>query len=176
MSTALSIKGKTQANDAVTSTINYVNPNATNAQLQSLASAMNALTTNTIVDVTRIDKNSLTGAVTKLPRNAYLTLNNSSDPITSIAGSTISRDASSPTIINVYYDDNESEYEELWLAHGTNNIDYTISWNSRGTTAGLGNIYIANTENEASADELKIYIPEDSTYQSATLTLTITAE
>lgn len=179
MSTSLSIKGKTQANDGVTSTINYVNPNATNAQLQSLASAMNALTTNTITDVTRIDKNSLTAAVTKLPRNAYLTLENgSSDPVTTIRSSDIGTTLQTTLQLNIHYDDQAGEYEEISIGKTGSSVEYYITWMARtgDEEYNEGMISFLRGSQDLTAETIKIYIPEDSTYQAATITLTITAE
>lgn len=45
--TNLIIKAKTSNQKNVTTTISYVNPNATTAQLVELANALNALTSNT---------------------------------------------------------------------------------------------------------------------------------
>ena len=169
MSTALSIKGKTQANDAVTSTINYVNPNATNEQLTSLASAMNALTTNTIVDVTRIDKNSLTNAVTKQPRN--LTLRQSS-----VAWSSISSDITEPTIIEL----TGSGIEKGTKAY----LDISYSGVSAGGelfaglliegSDGSGIMLVRSVQTNSPINEVEIFVPETDTYQAATVTLTIT--
>lgn len=174
MSTALSIKGKTQANDAVTSTINYVNPNATNAQLQSLASAMNDLTTNTIVDVTRIDKNSLTSAVTKLPRNAKIT-NAEDQEITSIAASSLAQDIGDigDSTFNIVYNDS-AEAMPIQVAVTDQYTLYLTRATARGTGAAGGLMIVSIGENTAT--EIKLYIPEDATYQSAELTLSITAD
>ncbi len=175
MSTALSIKGKTQANDAVTSTINYVNPNATNAQLQSLASAMNDLTTNTIVDVTRIDKQSLTGAVTKLPRNAYLTMSGESTPITSIKSSLISDDTTDPTILDLHYDEQQGMYDwNISLTLNSTNYYYTCNGRISGSP-NEGALYILKATADNKAETVKVTIAENEQYQAAELTLTITA-
>lgn len=178
MSTSLSIKGKTQANEGVTSTINYVNPNATNAQLQSLASAMNALTTNTITDVTRIDKNSLTAAVTKLPRNAYLTASGGSTAITSVRASEVGQTLEEPLILDIYYEDQAGEFEEISIGKPVESTAYYVNWYGRtGPTAQepAGGLFILR-EAGTEAATFNINIPEDSTYQAATITLTITAE
>lgn len=172
MSTALSIKGKTQANDAVTSTINYVNPNATNEQLQSLASAMNALTTNTIVDVTRIDKNSLTAAVTKLPRNLALSQS-------SIAWSAISSDTGNPTTITLTGNGLSADVTGYVDALGYNTTSDNSGFLMAGLTfssdnSGIFLVRYAQTGDASPTDTVKIFIPEDNTYQAATVTLTIT--
>ena len=97
MSRSLSIKGKTQANTALTTTINYVNPNATDEQLVSLATAFNGLTTNTLGDISRIDKESLTNVIPKLPRNIQL-LNIEQQPITQIQASSIGELSATTTL------------------------------------------------------------------------------
>ena len=173
MSTALSIKGKTQANDAVTSTINYVNPAATNAQLQSLASAMNALTTNTIVDVTRIDKNSLTAAVPKLSRNLALAQS-------SIAWSSISTDVNNPTSINVTGNalDEGKAYLDIKynLITGDEGFLYAnLALASEGETSAIMLVRAPDSAGtETPTDKIEIFMPETNTYQAATVTLTIT--
>lgn len=177
MSTALSIKGKTQANDGVTSTINYVNPNATNAQLVSLATAMNNLTTNTVADITRIDKNSLTSAVTKLPRNAYLTAQGASTAITSVKASDVGQTFDEPLILDIHYEDQAGEYEEIAISKPAEHTSYYVNWYGRTGTGQepVGALFIMR-ETGTEAAEYNIYIPEDSAYQAATITLTITAE
>lgn len=171
MSTALSIKGKTQANDAVTSTINYVNPNATNEQLQSLASAMNALTTNTIVDVTRIDKNSLTATVTKLPRNAYLTLQDQIEHVTSIKYSEVSQSIDEPTAFTLHCDGTFNDKE---VTYSGTALGMFINAFATGDTNGT--IFLVKMDGTMDRSDIKITIPENETYQSAELTLTVTAE
>lgn len=98
MSTSLSIKGKTQSDESTTATVNYVNPNATNGQLVSLATALNNLTTNTITDVTKISKESLTDS-SKLSRELFFssTSNPPGTRIESITISSISTDIEDPT-------------------------------------------------------------------------------
>lgn len=81
--TSIAIRSKDTSDTTGTTTINYVNPEATSAQLQSLAGAFNDLTTNTIVDVTRIDKQVLGSEVAKLPRN--LTVNKTGETASTAA-------------------------------------------------------------------------------------------
>lgn len=103
MATNISIKGKTQKGDSITTTVNYVNPEATNEQLQSLASALNALTTNTIADVTRIDKTSLTNSG-KSPRNLTIINGETEQEQTNVAWSTISTDTAFGTTFYITSD------------------------------------------------------------------------
>lgn len=88
--TAIAMRTKDSSGTMGTTTINYVNPEATSSQLQSLASAFNNLTTNTLVDVTRIDKQVLGSEIEKLPRNAYFSNNSdTTTPITTLSAATI---------------------------------------------------------------------------------------
>lgn len=166
MSTALSIKGKTQANDAVTSTINYVNPNATNAQLVSLATAMNNLTTNTVADITRIDKNSLTNTVEKLPRNMAL------DQAT-VAGGDISTNPTSPTELTIT--GNALSSADLRVSKPTENAGFVfVDWSLMAGSITVAIVKESGTP--LSASEIVFELPETDTYQAASVTLTITAE
>lgn len=170
MSTSLSIKGKTQANDAVTSTINYVNPNATAAQLVSLATAMNNLTTNTVSDITRIDKNSLTNTVEKLPRNLTVS------PAT-ISYATIATSVDDSTDITITGSGLDFSKLQVSFARdeGTTGA-VAFGWYGSSDTEG---ILFAIKEANASIGMIAtgvvtLTFPEDSTYQAATATLTIT--
>lgn len=179
MSTSLSIKGKTQGNEAVTSTINYVNPNATTANLVSLATAMNNLTVNTISDITRIDKNSLINTVEKLPRNAYLTTAQSETPITSLKSSEISTDPNIPTMLQIRYADKAGDYEDVSITLNANTSTgyYYYMWNGEGPSPREDPILcVLKGSSGTYADTITITIAEDSEYQAATLTLTITAD
>lgn len=172
MSTSLSIKGKTQANDAVTSTINYVNPNATNEQLVSLATAMNNLTTNTVADITRIDKNSLTSAVTKLPRN--LTLSQSS-----VTWQSLSTDLTDPTTIDFTADGITADTEAYVVnTYFDSSSDKGLLYLMLQLTDTGGAIGIAKgqfgSETAPENPNVVLVIPETATYQAATATLTIT--
>lgn len=54
--TNLIITAKSRANKNVTTSITYINPNATNEKLKELAEKLNALTTNSITVITKITK------------------------------------------------------------------------------------------------------------------------
>lgn len=162
MSTSLSIKGKTQANDAVTSTINYVNPDATDAQLISLATAMNNMTTNSVVDITKIDKNSLINTIEKQARNLQLS------PST-IDTTTISTDLSSPSTFNLTGADLSAE--ELRVRKPSENNSFIfLDW----TTDGNGGIVIyivCDNAQSASSSNIIFEFPETATYKAASVTL-----
>lgn len=170
--TAIAMRTKDQSDTTGTTTINYVNPNATSEQLQSLASAINALTTNQIVDLTRIDKQVLGSEIAKLPRNLTITpatLNYSNlvttvdgafnqettKPVIAFDGTDVTNSDVSITVegednilMSYYIDSDNYEYSELYLARG-----------SSATPKGVNTI--------------TVNIPETDTYQAATATLTI---
>lgn len=177
MSTALSIKGKTQANDAVTSTISYVNPNATSSQLVSLATAMNNLTTNTVADITRIDKNSLINTVEKQPRNLKMSLQNpqttqSPTEITSVSASQITIDTEDP--LTVFFTNKNIDTTKVNVRMPKWD-GYYVSWltDSNGWTELMLLKWDAST---TVASSIVINVPEDDTYAEETITLTITAD
>lgn len=175
MATSLSIKGKTQANDGVTSTINYVNPNATDAQLVSLATAFNNLTTNTVSDITRIDKNSLINTVEKLSRNVQLFAMDQTTPITEIKASAIG-DFENAAFVFVRYnsDDYANDILSCLVPGGTdqNNVFIQIA---RGESTDNGAwILLTNNVTPTSAFTLTFAIAETSTYQAATFTIPVT--
>ena len=167
MATSLSIKGKNQANASTTATINYVNPDATNAQLVSLATSLNALTTNTIDDITKIQKESLTDATAKSPRNFTIS------PST-VNYSSIPQNIASPTMITLTYDGDgvPATTANLQNAEGTGTQDriaiVTIP-NDNNYSIGLAR----GTGALAAYGTITISLPETDTYESATATLTI---
>lgn len=172
MSTSLSIKGKTQGNDAVTSTINYVNPNATDAQLVSLATAMNNLTTNTVADITRIDKNSLINTVEKQARNLKMSLQDpystpSPEEITSISSSQVPTDG----LLNVYLLSQTIDASKINIRFPEFYGYLVTIANDQGNWVSMSITKISGAE----AGSIVINIPEDDTYLEETLTLTITA-
>lgn len=172
MSTNLSIKGKTQGNDAVTSTINYVNPTATNANLVSLATAFNNLTTNTISDITRIDKNSLINTVEKLPRNLQIS------PTTlswqNITTDTMGTDATI-TGAGITTDTSEELSKSLYVSRNLEggNLLY-LEWYGEGN--GISILLVAKKDNtEPVVGTITFTLPETETYQESSITLEITA-
>ena len=56
MQTNIIINATTTASKKLTTTITYVNPNAANSKLLSLAQTLNALTTNTFTNATKETK------------------------------------------------------------------------------------------------------------------------
>lgn len=162
MATSLSIKGKTQANDAVTSTINYVNPNATDAQLVSLATAMNNMTTNSVVDITKIDKNSLINKVEKQERNLQI------EPST-INPTTISTDLSRPSTFNLTGAD-ISAAELRVVKPSENNSFIFLDWTTDGESGII--IYVVCDDAQATSSSNIIFeFPETDTYKAASVTL-----
>lgn len=171
MSTSLSIKGKTPSNDAITSTINYVNPNATNAQLESLATAMNDLTTNTIADVIKITKESLTEPSSKLSRNMTITpatvsfsslqstlpIDDHNDPTATITGNGVTVDklkVTRPPIEGGAY--------------------CLIDWFQGGGDESPIEMYCLKGSDGIYQGQIIFEIPADSVYESGSVTLTIT--
>lgn len=178
MATSLSIKGKTQANDAVTSTINYVNPLATDEQLISLATAFNNLTTNTTNDITRIDKNSLINKIEKQPRNMILNLSGSETPVTSIQYSSIAAEnLDNPTVYYLSYSG--------YTTSDTLTIKYTYSGSGDGRNTLFMDTYNYNdniqicmtrydAENPPALSAITFIVPETDTYAAGELTVTFT--
>lgn len=166
MATSLSIKGKTQGNDAVTSTINYVNPNATSAQLVSLATAMNNLTTNTVADITRIDKNSLVNTIEKQDRNMQLS------PAT-IAAADISTDIASGTNVTLSLSgDDRPTWAVETERENSAGVIYIAS--NKVERFAPGGILALLRTGETTAATITVSLPETDTYKAATATLTIT--
>lgn len=168
MATSISIKGKTTTNETTTATVNYVNPNATNAQLISLAEALNGLTTNTISDVTKISKESLTDATQKLERNLTISP-------TSINYSSIASNADSPTVATLTFDGDgtPTTKENLQNVEGTTSegrIYITTRYINNAWSLGL----IKNLGDRKAYGTITISLPETDTYQAATAELTIT--
>lgn len=179
MSTSLSIKGKTQANESTTATVNYVNPNATNAQLVSLATALNDLTTNTIADITKISKESLMDS-SKLSRNLFFsrTSNPPGTRIESVTMSSISASTDDATYIYIGGDFTGVEDTDV-------SIKLTIGENSEEVYAAfapavdnyLPAVRLIRSQYETpvtGSGTLTITTPETDIYQAASATLAIT--
>lgn len=168
MSTALSIKGKTQANEAVTSTINYVNPDATKEQLISLATAFNDMTTNTVTDITKIDKNSLINTIDKLPRNLALS------PAT-VSAAEIPTDATEAVGVTLT-GDGGFLYPDLTVKKLSGAIAIFLDLNNVQTAEGrypVIKIAKGNGKTSSFPGEIEFSVPEDGNYQSEAVTLTI---
>lgn len=165
--TALSIKGKTVGGDGITSTINYVNPNATDTQLVSLATAMNNLTTNTVTDITRIDKNSLTGISPKQSRNMQWKTETSSDPI----NATVPLSSIGTAIDSSYiaYMTCRVAANEVPTIENDSPLFMSINKDNEGFL-----VEIVKYDDETWTGEIKFTLPETDTYEAATITLTIT--
>lgn len=168
MSTNLSIKGKTQGGDSVTTTINYVNPSATSEQLQSLASAMNALTLNTISDVTRIDKTSLTGTAL-LPRNMILRDDADEADVTTVAWADLRG-----------FDLGGISYLVKGNGLDISKLQVTFSGDASAVLTTLSEgIFLSVVKNTESSTPyvgtITVTMPADATYQAGFVTLTITA-
>lgn len=178
MSTSISIKGKTQGNESVTTTINYVNPSATNNQLQSLASAFNNLTTNTITDVSKITKESLTA--TKLSRNMILTDLNETIPSAvnmSVPYTKIGTDAINQLFLIL---DGTFDPDQLivnctgGVANGDTYI--LISLFTEVATDETSTSFVLRREGNSSVTATyTITMPADSVYDEGVVTLTVTA-
>lgn len=179
MSTSLSIKGKTQGNESTTATVNYVNPNATNAQLVSLATALNDLTTNTIADITKISKESLMDSG-KLSRNLFFS-RTSSAPGTRIESKTISSissDLSDPTYIYIGGDFTGVTAADVSIKLILGENSETIFAVFEPAVDGyLPQVVLTRTQYETpvtGSATLTITTPETDIYESASATLAIT--
>lgn len=181
MSTSLSIKGKTQGNESTTATVNYVNPNATNAQLVSLATALNDLTTNTIADITKISKESLMDSG-KLSRNLFFsrTSNPPGTRIESKAIGDISTNTQEPTQLYIGGDFTGVTAADV-------NIKLTLSENISESIFALfepasgdgflPTVQLVRTQYEETPTgtaTLTITTPETDIYEAASATLAIT--
>lgn len=177
MSTSLSIKGKTTGGDGVTSTINYVNPNATDEQLTSLATAFNDLTTNTVSDITRIDKNSLTA--TKLDRNLRLTKSTggTEETVTTIPFANL------PDENNIGQSDLTIKGEgtftaaDLIVTKNTEGAAYIFTDWYNGETSGDVKFSIHKYQDDESlvtTGTITISLPATDIYKASSVTLTIT--
>lgn len=170
MATNISIKGKTAGGDGVTTSINYVNPNANNEQLTSLATAFNNLTTNTITDITKITKESLMGTG-KISRNASI------NPAT-VASSTLTE--------NIFL--NAAEFDITLTGATIDDIQvktvgmdeedeamFALNWYSTGDP-GEFVLSVAKSANQVLAGDIVISVPETDIYQSGSITLTVTED
>lgn len=170
MSTSLSIKGKTQANESTTATVNYVNPNATNAQLVSLATALNDLTTNTIADVTKVSKESIFND-TRLDRNLQFKLNDT--PTTTIAFNSIAQiGAQEGTTFEIAFEGSSDTVIPTFTRAGdaTNEGFVVIDW-YYAEGWWLSMFRDTGTWNGGT---ITITVPETDIYKAASATLTIT--
>lgn len=169
MSTSISIKGKTQGNESTTATVNYVNPNATNAQLVSLASALNNLTTNTISDVTKISKESLTDS-SKLSRN--MTIDQST-----VSWATLGKDSTeNATYLTLSGIVEMTKLQVVWHETSDNGELYIMCADSDGdptTTTGMF-IALLSSTNAKWTGTVTLTMPADDTYEEGTVTITIT--
>ena len=154
----------------MTSTINYVNPNATDEQLTSLATAFNDLTTNTVTDITRIDRNSLT-ASSKSTRNIRLE-NNGHQVVTSLAYSSLQTDPAEANTINLIADGGATPAELIVSRNLTGNGFLMVDWYDNGD--GVIGIALTKGGNDTSAGTITFTLPETEIYKAASVTLTIT--
>lgn len=164
--TALSIKGKTSSGDGITSTINYVNPNATAAQLVSLATAMNNLTTNTVSDITRIDKNSLTGISPKQSRD--LKWKDTGTTETTLQQSEISTSLADLTST---LEITSLSANEMPIIENNSPIFISIT---QGSFATEYIVMLARYEGTSWTGSIKFTLPETEQYEASEITLTIT--
>lgn len=174
MATNLTIKGKAQNGDSNTTTINYVNPAATNEQLMSLATAFNDFTTNTITDVTRIDKSSLTSD-SRSSRNIRI-LDENDQPITSIPLASLGEGLNNA--FGVILQGEGINYEaDFW-------VKFTFPKNgSTSTSAPCVNIDVMDGEADfyvfkngtdpLNASAMTVNFPATDLYQAVTVTLQI---
>lgn len=174
--TNISIRSKDQSGTTGTTTINYVNPEATSSQLQSLASAFNDLTTNEIVDVTRIDKQVLGSEIDKLPRNAQFKYNSAA--VTSISAATLPVSSSEFRGYELSYD-GMTNADTVFIAYDKRDPskgDLYFDWWSSPSTIGTMEITMAkgDTADDDYTGTLIIYLPETDTYAAETLEIPVT--
>ena len=96
METSVSMKTTDTAGKKNTTTLSYVNPNASNEQLKTYAEKLASLTSDTYNGATKIEKTDLDEEqVAKLPRNPYMThvVNNNEQ---TISGAIFTSDITTP--------------------------------------------------------------------------------
>jgi len=178
MPTNISIKGKAQNGDSNTTTINYVNPAATNEQLMSLATAFNDFTTNTITDVTRIDKSSLTSD-SRSSRNLRVINGDTEQPITAIPSASIGVGASNAFGVIVQMDGMTTDleaYVKFTFTSSSSSVDHApIQTEIEIVEPNEFDCYLYKREDKPlNVSALTVYIPATDLYQAATVTLPIT--
>lgn len=177
MSTSISIKGKTQGNESTTATVNYVNPDATNAQLVSLASALNNLTTNTISDVTKISKESLTDS-SKLNRNMQIIKDGeqATNSIT-ISYETISTSTASPTELTITYNGAIDGESIIQITRAITSEDgfLFMDYGAASQTDGTGFWLVKETDGGSWTGTITISLPATEIYEADSVTINITA-
>lgn len=170
--TSITYSGTQQGGAKVTTTIAYVNPDATDNQLIELAEKVNGLTTNTVDDVTKISKRILIETEDPLPRN--LTVTHLNQPLTEIQAADLPLKTASDGqyLINITFAGTGED--ELWI---------------RNVMERTGEVYIccvqgANAQswildlrkNNTPSGYITIEIPATATYEAAVLTLPVIAQ
>lgn len=155
----------------MTSTINYVNPAATNEQLTSLATAFNDLTTNTVTDITRIDRNSLTSSG-KLDRDLKF-----EDETTTktIQGSTLSSNANEPTALEITGNGLSNSNIIVNRLVAADAQGYVFSDWSAYSDTNMSIFLLRDAQSEVPETTITITVPATDSYKEGTLTINITA-
>lgn len=163
--TSISITSRDQNNNKMTTSVAYVNPNATDGQLLNLADKLTAFTTNTVQEVNKVSRKVLIGD--KAERNLSVKHNNVD--LTEIQATDLpaKTDSSGQYLVNITF----SGEGELWI---------------RNAMTRTGEIYICCVEgvnaqtwlldlrkNNSPSGTIQIMIPETDTYQSAIWTISV---
>lgn len=166
--TSITYSGTQQGGAKVTTTIAYVNPDATDNQLIELAEKVNDLTTNTVEDVTRISKRILIETQDPLPRNIQVTHNN--QPITEIQAADLPLKTASEGqyLVNITFDGDG----ELW----TRNVMDRTGEVYICSVEGVNNWLLDLRKNNSPKGFISIKIPATETYDAAEITLPVIAE
>lgn len=101
METSISMRTTAQDGTKNTTTLSYVNPNASDANLKLYAQKLASLTSDTYTGSTKIEKTSLDDAGELLPRNMYLAKGN-----TSLATPSLDADSNEWELFTVKYEGN----------------------------------------------------------------------
>ena len=171
METSISLKTKAQDNTTATTTLSYVNPNASNENLKLYAQKIASLTSDEYMGATKVDKTNLDNeepAVQKLPRNMHLEYEHATiQPALS--------NANKGQIIDVVYsgggapvftiDENADFTFGAYFITGTDTpVAFTpIGW----SVGGMDDPFLAN-------GHVTISVAESDTYEAGEIIVTIT--
>lgn len=163
--TSITYSGTQQGGGKVTTTVSYVNPDATDNQLIGLATQINALTTNQLDEVNKVTKKMLIGTT---PRNFTLSqstftaaeISSTGDGPTEITMTFAGEPTELPSVSFKTGDISDYIYAEVFIFTNGSTSEKTIALIKSGTD-------IAGTE-------ITLSLPQTETYDAATAKITIT--
>lgn len=163
--TSISITSRDQNNNKMTTSVAYVNPDATDGQLLNLADKLTAFTTNTVQEVNKVSRKVLIGD--KAERN--LSVAHSNTPITQISATDLpsKTDSTGQYLVNITFDGEG----EVWIRNVMDRTGEIYIC----TVEGVNNWILDLRKNNSPTGTIQIEIPETTTHQAAMWTIEVTA-